>query len=211
VRGALNPREKYTMKRTLKWSGLALVAVTLFAIAGANLYSQTQTQNQATGSTRSRADETLEWWNQIGNKLIAMAKDFPEDKYDFKVQKDERSFAENLLHVAAVDYDLISRVSGSNIGPDFGKDKHNPPRDAYKTKAEVVKLIEQAVADGAAVIKQQGDAGLDKTTPFGWETGKHVVHNSYIWITAIEHSTEHFGQLVVYYRANNLVPPESRR
>jgi hypothetical protein len=29
--------------------------------------------------------------------------------------------------------------------------------------------------------------------------------------TAIEHSTEHFGQLVVYYRANNLVPPESRR
>ena len=32
-----------------------------------------------------------------------------------------------------------------------------------------------------------------------------------VWITAIEHSTEHFGQLVVYYRANNLVPPESRR
>jgi hypothetical protein len=26
-----------------------------------------------------------------------------------------------------------------------------------------------------------------------------------------EHSTEHFGQLVVYYRANNIVPPESRR
>ena len=71
--------------------------------------------------------------------------------------------------------------------------------------------LEQAVADGAALIKQQGDAGLDKTTPFGWETGRHVVHNSYIWITAIEHSTEHFGQLVVYYRANNLVPPESRR
>jgi uncharacterized damage-inducible protein DinB len=199
------------MKRTLKWSWLSLVAVTLFATAGTNLYSQTQTQNQATGSARSRADETLEWWNQIGNKLIAMAKDFPEDKYDFKVQKDERTFAENLLHVAAVDYDLIRRVSESNIGPDFGKDKHNPPRDAYKTKAEVVKLIEQAVADGAAVIKQQGDAGLDKTTPFGWETGKHVVHNSYIWITAIEHSTEHFGQLVVYYRANNLVPPESRQ
>jgi len=55
-------------------------------------------------------------------------------------------------------------------------------------KADVVKLIEQAVTDGAAVIKQQGDAGLDKTTPFAWETGKHVVHNSYIWITAIEHS-----------------------
>jgi hypothetical protein len=29
-------------------------------------------------------------------------------------------------------------------------------------------------------------------------------------MSAIEHSAEHFGQLVVYYRANNLVPPESR-
>ena len=199
------------MKQPWKQSGLALVAVSLLAIIGTSLYSQSQSQNQAAGSARSRADETLEWWNQIGNKLIAMAKDFPEDKYDFKVQKDQRTFAENLLHVAAVDYDLIRRVSESNIGPDFGEDKHNPSRDTYKTKAGVVKLLEQAVVDGAAVIKQQGDAGLDKTVPFAWETGKHVVHNSYIWITAIEHSTEHFGQLVVYYRANSLVPPESRR
>lgn len=140
-----------------------------------------------------------------------MAKDFPEDRYDFKTQKDERTFAQNLLHVAAVDYDLISKVSGSTVGPDFGKDKHNPSRDTYKTKAEVVKLLESAVADGAAVIKQQGDAGLEQTMPFGWETGRHVVHVSYIWMAGIEHSSEHFGQLVVYYRANNLVPPESRR
>lgn len=195
----------------MKRFSLAFVAVTLFTLTATALCAQSQPQNQASATARSRSDETLEWWNQIGNKLIAMAKDFPEDNYDFKLQKDERTFAENLLHVAAVDYDLISRVSGSHIGPDFGKNEHNPSRDAYKTKADVVKLLEQAVADGAAVIKQQGDAGLDKTTPFGWETGRHVVHNSYIWITAIEHSTEHFGQLVVYYRANNLVPPESRR
>jgi uncharacterized damage-inducible protein DinB len=199
------------MKRSAMRFVIPLLAPTLLTLAATTLSARPQPQKQSAGPVRSRADETLEWWNQIGNKLVAMAKDFPEDKYDFKVQKDERTFAENLLHVAAVDYDLIGRVSESNKGPDFGKDKHNPSRDAYKTKADVVKLIEQAVADGAAVIRQQGDAGLDKTTPFGWETGSHVVHHSYIWITAIEHSTEHFGQLVVYYRANNLVPPESRR
>jgi uncharacterized damage-inducible protein DinB len=199
------------MKRSGKRFGLALVAVTLVAVAGMSLCGQSQAQNQAPAPARSRADETLEWWNQIGNKLIAMAKDFPEDKYDFKVQKDQRTFAQNLLHVAAIDYYLIGKVSGTKAGPDFGKDFENPSRDVYKTKADVVKLLEQAVADGAAVIKQQGDAGLDKTMPFGWETGRHVVHVSYIWITVIEHSTEHFGQLVVYYRANNLVPPESRQ
>ena len=162
-------------------------------------------------AARSRVDETLEWWNQIGDKLIAMAKDFPEDKYDFKMQKDERTFAQNLLHVAAVDYDVIRIVSGAAIGPDFGADKHNPARDVYPTKAGVVQLLQQAVTDGAAVIQRQGEAGLGKMTPFAWETGRHVVRNSYIWMTAIEHSVEHFGQLVVYYRANNLVPPESRR
>jgi len=37
-----------------------------------------------------------------------MAQDFPEDKYDFKLQKDERTFADNLLSVGAVDYDLLT-------------------------------------------------------------------------------------------------------
>jgi len=113
------------------------------------------------------------------------------------------------LHVAALDYDLIRIVSGAVIGPDFGADKHNPvmstrPRRHCPTPSA-------GVADGAAVIQQQREAGLGKMTPFEWETGRHVVRNSYISMTGIEHSAEHFGQLVVYYHANNLVPPESRR
>ena len=199
------------MKGASKLSGLALAAGVLLGAAGASSRHQAPSKDQTPAQARSRAEETLEWWNHIGNKLIAMAKDFPEDQYDFKVQKDERTFAQNLLHVAAVDYDVISKVSGSTMGPDFGKDKHNPSRDIYKTKADVVKLLESAVADGAAVIKQQGDTGLEQTMPFAWETGRHVVHVSYIWMAGIEHSSEHFGQLAVYYRANNLVPPESRR
>ncbi|HLK68368.1 MAG TPA: DinB family protein [Bryobacteraceae bacterium] len=191
------------MRRFSNRFATVFIAFTLLASGGTRLCGQTQ--------ARSRAEETLEWWNQIGHKLIAMAKDFPEDKYDFKVQKDERTFAQNLLHVAAIDYFLIGKVSGSKVGPDFGKDFENPSREVYKTKADVVKLLEQAVAEGAAVMKQQGDAGLDNAQQFGWETGTHVVRNSYIWMSGIEHSTEHFGQLVVYYRANNLVPPESRR
>jgi uncharacterized damage-inducible protein DinB len=187
----------------------ALVAVILLAFVGTNLYSQGQTQTRAPHPARSRADEMLQMWNDIGNKLIAMAQDFPEDKYDFKLQKDQRTFAQNLLHVAAVDYDLMHSVSGSNIGPDFGKNKHNPSQDVYNTKAEVVKLLQQAVADGANLIQQQGDAGLDKTSKMPW--GNRLVHNSYTWMYAIEHSGEHYGQLVVYYRANNLVPPDSRR
>lgn len=185
---------------------IALILLVLFVTVAS---SQGQPQNQAPRPAVSRAGEMLERWNDIGNKLIAMAQDFPDDKYDYKLQSDERTFAQNLLHVAAVDYDLMSSVSGSKLGPDFGKNKHNPSRDVYKTKADVVKLMQQAVADGAAVIQQEGDAGLDKVMKAAW--GNRMVHNSYSWTFAIEHSGEHYGQLAVYYRANNLIPPDSRR
>jgi hypothetical protein len=201
---------KWTLNRTLnrsgKWYGPALVAVTFFALIGTSLYGHGQSENQAPAPARLRAEEMLDRWNDIGNKLVAMAQDFPEDKYDYKLQKDQRTFALNLLHAAAFDYVVLRKVSGTNIGPDFGEGD-NPSRDAFKTKADVVKFVQQAVADGAKVIQQQGDAGLDETSKWG----KQLAHHSYLWMFAIEHSGEHYGQLVVYYRANNLVPPDSRR
>jgi len=191
----------------MKRSARLLVAVTLLVAVAVSRHSQAQTQQQAPSPARSHSDEMLDRWNGIGNKLVAMAQDFPEDKYDFKVQKDERTFALNLLHAAALDFVLIRRISGSNVGPDFG-DGDNPTRDQFKTKADIIKFVQEAVTDGAKVIQQQGDAGLDNTAKF---FGNRLAHNSTIWTFAIEHSGEHYGQLVVYYRANNLVPPDSRR
>src|SRR5207248_7621068 len=140
-------------------SSFAMVVLTLVAADAMSLHSQQQTQNQSPSPSRSRSDEMLDRWNDIGNKLIAMAQDFPEDKYDFKVQKDQRTFALNLLHAAALDFVLIRAISGSKLGPDFGEGD-NPTREAFKTKADVVKFVQEAVADGAKVIQQQGDAGL---------------------------------------------------
>jgi len=192
---------------SLRLFSLGFVAVILLGLAETSVYSQGQAQSQAPSPARSRSEEMLDRWNDIGNKLIGIAQDFPEDKYDYKLQKDQRTFALNLLHAAALDFVLIRRISGSNLGPDFGEGD-NPTRDVFKTKAEVVKFVQEAVADGVKVIQQQGDAGLDNTTKF---FGNRMAHNSTIWTFAIEHSGEHYGQLVVYYRANNLVPPDSRQ
>jgi hypothetical protein len=199
-----NPMRKFKLGRFSH----PLFAATLLAAFGTSLYGQGQLQTQTPRPVVSRADETLEVWNDIGKRLVTMAQDFPEDKYDFKVQKEQRTFAQNILHAAAVDYEVIRSVSGSNLGPDFGKDVENPSRDVYKSKADVVKLMQQAVADGAKLIQQQGDAGLDKITKYPWSN--RLVHSSFTWMAATEHGGEHYGQLVVYYRANNMVPPESR-
>ena len=195
------------MKKRFSSRSCSSLAVTLLVFSAFALCPRLAAQTQAPQSALSRADEMLRMWNAIGNKLVAMAQDFPEDKYDFKVQKDQRSFALNLLHAAALDFVLIRKVSGTNVGPDFGEGD-NPTRDQFKTKADIVKFVQEAVADGAKVIQEQGDAGLDKTTKL---FGNRLAHSSYIWTSAIEHSAEHYGQLVVYYRANGLIPPDSRR
>jgi uncharacterized damage-inducible protein DinB len=137
-----------------------------------------------------------------------MAKDFPEDKFDFKVQKEQRTFAENLLHIAGVDYIFLNSISNTKLGPDFGKDPENPLRTVYATKADVVKLMQHVSADGAALIQQIGDAGLSKE--YKYPFGNMMAHGSFSLWGDLEHCGEHYGQLVVYYRANNLVPPDSR-
>ena len=111
----------------MKRSSLVLVAFTLLAVVGIGPPTQAQTPSQPPAPAKSRSGEMLDMWNEIGNKLVAMARDFPEDKYDFKVQKDERTFAQNLLHAAALDFVIVRRVSGSNVGPDFGEGD-NPSR-----------------------------------------------------------------------------------
>ena len=143
----------------------------------------------------------LDSWNEIGRKLTAMAEDFPEDKYDFKPTPAERSFAEQLLHAAGSN-DLFTAVAKGE------KPVDDESRANYKTKAAVVAYVKKSFADGAAVIKSKGDAGMAKMVVSA--ESHDTLQLSDLAYGMIEHSGEHYGQLVVYYRVAGLVPPESR-
>ena len=145
----------------------------------------------------------LDNWNDVGRKLIAMAEDFPEEKYDFKPVPAQRSFAEQLLHAANTNYFFTNPVMG--LKPPPGED---PKREQYKTKAAVVEFVKKAFADGAAAIKQKGDKGLSDLIVDPFANQQSRVSDG-AW-GLLEHSGEHYGQLVVYYRLAGLVPPESR-
>jgi uncharacterized damage-inducible protein DinB len=145
----------------------------------------------------------LEQWNDIGRKLIAMAEDFPEDKYDFKPTPAQRSFAEQLLHMAGANYFFINIANGEK--PPAQED---PSRAKYKTKADVVAYVKKSFEDGAAAIKAKGDAGMAGMMVDPFENQQVRVFE---WAYGfMEHCGEHYGQLVVYYRLAGLVPPESR-
>jgi uncharacterized damage-inducible protein DinB len=151
----------------------------------------------------SPSQAVLDTWNDIGRKLTAMAEDFPEDKYEFKPKPEQRSFREQLLHAADTNYFFTNVVLGQKppAQEDFSKDK-------LKTKAEVAAYVKKSFADGAAAIKAKGDAGMNSLIVDPFENQKaRVIDMAYGFA---EHSGEHYGQLVVYYRLSGLVPPESR-
>jgi uncharacterized damage-inducible protein DinB len=174
----------------------------MFLVTAAVAQEKKQAESPTPAQSLSR--ELLWGWNSVGNKLIAMAEDFPEDKYGFKAQKDERTFGENLLHVASTDYYIINAISGRSAGF-TGRD--DSLKKKYTTKAEIVSYLKHAVADGAKLIEEHGDGALTREFK-SW--GNRMVHVSSGLMGAIEHAGEHYGQLVVYYRLNGLVPPASR-
>jgi hypothetical protein len=60
----------------------------------------------------------------------------------------------------------------------------------------MVALLEKTIADANATLKATPEDRFTKTVQ--------------PWLAVIEHAGEHYGQLVVYYRNNGMVPPESR-
>ena len=177
---------------------LAATILTLLAHA-----QDAMKQQAAVKPADSPSKVVLDSWNDIGRKLIAMAEDFPEDKYDFKPTPAQRTFAEQLLHAANANYYFTNLALGQK--PPAEED---PKRDQYKTKADVVAFVKKAFADGAAAIKAKGDKGMSDliVDPFA-----HQQVRISDWAYGfIEHSGEYYGQLVGYYRLSGLVPPESR-
>jgi uncharacterized damage-inducible protein DinB len=182
---------------------LALVLVMVSALFIPMAHAQDAPQKKAAPKPPANPSQTLlDSWNDIGRKLTAMAEDFPEDKYDFKPNPSQRSFAEQLLHAAGGNYFFINPVKGVKLP------SGDPKRADYKTKAAVVEYVKQSFADGAALIKSKGDSGLNDlwVEPF---SNQQMRFSEGAW-GYIEHSGEHYGQLVVYYRVAGLVPPESR-
>jgi uncharacterized damage-inducible protein DinB len=167
----------------------------------ATLFTSVGWAQAAKTAPLSPSQAVLQNWNDLGRKLIAMAEDFPEDKYDFKPVPAQRSFAEQLLHVAGSN-DLFTAVAKGE------KPVDDESRADYKTKAAVVAYLKKSFAEGAAVIQSKGDAGMAQKIVSS--ESHETMQLSDLAYELIEHSGEHYGQLVVYYRVAGMVPPESR-
>jgi uncharacterized damage-inducible protein DinB len=185
----------------MKWvAGLALV----IGLAALPVLAQDTAKKEPPKPPLSPSGEVLEQWNEIGRKLIAIAEDLPEDKYDYKPNPDSRTFRAVLIHVSASMYYFTDPAQSKK--PRYADDP-KPADLKINSKADLVAYVKQCVKDGADVIKAKGDKGMNEAVNAGGPRLNRVGDLAY---GLIEHSGEHYGNLVVYYRNNGLVPPESR-
>jgi uncharacterized damage-inducible protein DinB len=186
-----------------KWKMLAGMLLAAGLVTGA-ARGQDAAKKTPPKPAPSPSEAVLEAWNDVGRKLIAIAEDLPEDKYDYKPNPDSRTFRAVLIHVAGSMYYFTDTANGKKPHlPDDPK-----PADLnISSKADLVAFVKKCVADGADTIKAKGDKGMNTAVDDG---GPHLDRLYDLAYGLIEHSGEHYGNLVVYYRANGMVPPESR-
>jgi hypothetical protein len=149
----------------------------------------------------------LDFWLSETEKLVVPAADaMPEDKYAFAPTGGEfkgvRTFAEQVKHLAAANYQLAAGALGEN--PPAGTDNESAP-DALKTKAEIMDYLR-----GSFALLLRAAASIDAKNME--QPIKSMGGRTRLWllVDAVAHSSNHYGQMVEYLRMNNIVPPASR-
>jgi hypothetical protein len=162
----------------------------LSTIVGILFLTLTTLNGQSTRPTPTTPQSVRAHFQSVNRKVLNMVKDFPEDKYDFRLKPEMRTFGEVIVHIASGNVYAAKAGRGEKVNWDELDPK------SYPNKAAVVALMEKSIADADATLKTVSDESLAK--------------NAEPWLGVLEHSAEHYGLLVAYYRANGLVPPESR-
>jgi DinB superfamily len=147
---------------------------------------------QAAKPDPTNRDVLLQQWSEIGEKVVQLAEQFPEEKYDFRPVAAVRTFADQLRHVAFWNTYVAKTVRGEKVDPKINE----LSKADYPSKAAIVKALKSSLAEATDLLKQA------PASPAAKSTG--------LWVAFIEHSGEHYGQMVVYYRLNGIVPPASR-
>jgi hypothetical protein len=185
------------MKKTFALAGLITVMLALSGLCSAQ-------DKGAPKTVTSILDSGIK---SVEGEFVPAAEAMPEGKYDFAPTSGEfkgvRTFAQQVKHVAAVNYMVAAAILGEKPPVDLGGES-GP--DNIKSKAEIVKFIKDSYVyahKAAATITAENATG-EVQLPFGKFTRMGLA----ILVTA--HSFDHYGQMVEYLRMNGIVPPASR-
>ena len=156
-------------------------------------------QPQTTGGATVRGDLIKDWERQK-NALMGIADAMPEDTFGYKSTPAQRSYGEQVMHVATVNADLLKLIGGDSAAPSF-------TAESATTKEEMLEALAESYDFGIALLNEQTDASINETIEaafLGPSTRARL-----FWFL-LGHSMDIYGQMAVYLRLNDIVPPASR-
>jgi hypothetical protein len=142
------------------------------------------------------------------NYLVKSAQEFPDDKYTVKLgtQPETRTFAALIGHIINENY-LICSIAKGEADP-LTKDYEKNPG----TKADMAAAMQAAIDYCTPIYNALTDASAMEmvTPPAAPGRGPATPRpRAAILIFNLAHNNEEYGNIVGYFRANNLVPPSS--
>ena len=130
-------------------------------------------------------------WEQVCRKFEELAQEFSED-YEWRPQADMRSCGEVVRHVAFWNRYVCDCLRGESPDPSLNE----LPAGDYATKEKMIQALRQSAHSVLAVMR---------------ERGKHSeMETAELVVPFLEHTSEHYGQLVSYARLRGITPPASR-
>ena len=130
-------------------------------------------------------------FDYINNKILEMAQDFPAEKYSYKLKPEMRTFGALIVHIASGN--IFAGKAGKGEKVKWDDQEQDPAK--YNTRQDCVALLKKSIEEANAALQANPEGPEKNMQPF---------------LSVLQHASEHYGLLVAYYRANGLVPPESR-
>ena len=181
------------------------VAFLLAAILCLPLAAAGQDKPAAPAATMASTIEP--WWTMIAASFVSAAEAMPADKYDVRPKDgafaNARTFAEQVKHVACANYGFFNEIEKKTPPPKCDTGGPSPAR----TKDELVKYLKDSFDYAQNVLTQLTPSNaLDPVSgPYGGASTRLGIMTLAVW-----HASDHYGQIVVYLRMNNIVPPASQ-
>jgi uncharacterized damage-inducible protein DinB len=189
-----------------------LIAAVVAAASVATYAEAPQGQGRGGGQGRGRgaggpacttlACDVAADWDRNRQMLVGIADAMPEDKFSYKPTPAQRTFAEQVMHIATIDVKLLSTLGGKTPAPMIKADA--------TSKADVMAALRASMDYGAAVVKEFNDQQLlERVTslPFMGPT----TSRARVIYFSVSHSQDIYGQMAVYLRLNGITPPASNR
>ncbi len=183
---------------------LAVLAICLLAWTGAGAAQGKKKEERRT--VTEVMDATV---SSLEQEFVPAADAMPEEKYGFAPTdgefKNVRTFAQQIKHVAAVNYELGAAILEQKPPTDIGAEA-GPA--SITSKSDIMKYLKDSFAYVHTAVRTINEKNEVETvrSPFGeGKISRLGLACSVSW-----HGYDHYGQMVVYLRMNGIIPPASR-